>query len=56
VILVYFSVGQSAALVAIAIDVAIPAYLDIDPRDIYLDFFLTINTPNMYVEVDYYYV
>jgi hypothetical protein len=57
-ILSYFSIGQLAALAAIAIAIAsaIPAYLDINPRDIYLDFFLTINTPNMYVEVDYYYV
>ena len=54
----YFKVPQAtaAAAVALAVGTAIPNYLDIDPRDIYLAFFLTTNVSSpMWVEVDYYY-
>lgn len=55
-ILAYFGVVQAAALaaVAVAVGTAIPEYLDIDPRDIYLDFF-TNPLVTFYIEVDYYY-
>jgi hypothetical protein len=58
-ILAYFGLGQAAALSAIAVAVgyAIAEYADVDTRDIYLDFFLTLNPMSpMYVEVDYFYI
>ncbi len=53
----YFKVTQAVAgaAIAFAIGTAIPGYLDIDPRDIYLDFFLVPIGATMWVEVDYYY-
>jgi len=56
-ILAFFNLGTSAGLAAIAVAVAsaIPGYYNVDPANIYIDFFLTL-TPGMYCEVDYFYV
>ncbi len=57
-ILAFFGLGPVAGLVAIAlaIAIAIPEYYDVDARDIYFDFFLTINPLSLlHVEVDYFY-
>lgn len=52
-ILAYFGVAQGALLTAVAVAIgdAIPEYLDIEPEDIYLDFY----TNPAWIEVDYYY-
>ena len=57
-ILAFFGLGPVAGLaaIALAVAIAIPEYYDVDVRDIYLDFFLTINPASLlYVEVDYFY-
>ncbi|ABE52705.1 hypothetical protein [Methanococcoides burtonii] len=57
-ILVFFSMGTTAGLGAIvlAVAVAVPEYYDVDTRDIYIDFFLTLYPlSTMHVEVDYFY-
>ncbi|MDI3484888.1 MAG: hypothetical protein PWQ51_1674 [Methanolobus sp.] len=56
-VLAYFGLAPAAALATIAAAVlaAVPEYLDINYRDIYLDFFITPQGM-MFVEVDYFYI
>lgn len=44
----------SMAFVPAAIN-AIPEWLDFDPKNVYLDIFLTPTTPEIHIEVDYFY-
>lgn len=55
-ILAYFGVGAIAAIV-LAVGIAIPEWMDIDIRNIYVDVFYVWYLPGtpLYAEVDYYY-
>lgn len=57
-ILAYFGVPGVIAAIIVAVGYAIPEWMDVDPRNIYVDIFYVWYWPNMpmYAEVDYYYV
>lgn len=56
-ILAYFELPGVIAGIIVAVGYAIPEWMDIDPKNIYVDIFYAWYLPmTMYSEVDYYYV